>query len=252
MFGVLRNWRRRKLGKRPFPVEWETHLAHLPFYRRLDPELGARFREMLKIFVWEKHFFGAGGFEVTDRHKVIISAAAVRLVLHLSLDYYDRLTEIVVYPGAFRRPGDDDDGSVLLGEAHDWGTVVLSWPAVVHGLANPCDGHDTAAHEFAHVLDRAAGRFNGTPELRATADYAVWAEVMNEHFQNLREGDLLESSVMREYGAKNEAEFFAVATESFFERPVVMRERTPELYAELSRFYGFDPAERPICGNPHR
>ena len=208
---------------------------------------------MLKVFVWEKHFIGAGGLELTDEIRVVIAGVAVRLVIHLSLSYYDRLTEIIVYPyDAMRRPDDDDDDFALLGEAHAWGTVVLSWPAVIHGLGNPCDGHDTAVHEFAHVLDREGGSFNGTPRLRATEDYRVWGEVMTHHFFALKDRQRSQRSVLRSYGATNEAEFFAVATESFFEKPVQMKRVMPDLYEELQRFYGFDPEDEPLCGRPAR
>jgi Mlc titration factor MtfA (ptsG expression regulator) len=248
MFGWLRKRKQRRLGRLPIPPAWVTILEEdVPFYTHLDDVRRLRLQDLLKVFVWEKYWFGAGDLKVTDRMKVMIAAAAVRLVLHLDLTLYDDLTEIIVYPGAFRRPDDDGDG-VLLGEAHSWGTVVLSWAAVEHGLKNPCDGHDTASHEFAHVLDRAAGDFNGTPELRATADYRIWGEVMTHHFNRLREGGLDERSVLTNYGATNEAEFFAVATESFFEKPWQMKKHTPQLYDELQRFYGFDPANAPMCG----
>jgi Mlc titration factor MtfA (ptsG expression regulator) len=96
-------------------------------------------------------------------------------------------------------------------------------------------------HEFAHVLDRADGAFDGTPELRALAHYRPWAEVMNEHFVKLRERRSAQRKALRSYGAENEAEFFAVATEAFFERPDRLREHLPDLYRELCRFYGCDP-----------
>jgi Mlc titration factor MtfA (ptsG expression regulator) len=118
----------------------------------------------------------------------------------------------------------------------------------VGGLRNPRDGHDTATHEFAHVLDRGDGRFDGTPELRASADYAPWAEVMSHHFLELRERSPRQRRVLRDYGATNEAEFFAVATETFFEKGRQLRERAPDLYEELRRFYRCDPANRPDQG----
>lgn len=240
VFGLIRSWKRGRLARRPFPETWLPYLhERVPFYRELDPELGRRFLDYLKIFAWEKHFIGAGGMVVTDEVKVVISAAAVRLVLYLDLSLYDRLTELVVYPGHYTHP--DKDG-VVFGEAHAWGTVVLSWDAVLSGLANPSDGHDTATHEFAHVLDRVDGEFNGTPELRKSGHYRPWAEVMSGHYLKLRQGKQHQRRVLREYGATNEAEFFAVATESFFEKPRQMKKRTPDLYDELKRFYGFDPA----------
>ena len=253
---ALRWFRRRRLRAQPFPLHWpEIFGANLPFYARLSDTLRARFHEQVRFFLAEKHFIGAADLEVTETMRLIIAGVAVRLTLHLDLTYYDRLTEIVVYPYIYRHKDDSlPDGqpptTAILGEARDWGTVVLSWPAVQQGLINPCDGHDTATHEFAHVLDRQGGRFNGTPRLRATEDYHPWAEVLSHHFAALQARELPERAVLRNYGATNEAEFFAVATETFFEKPTQMKTHTPELYAELQKFFGFDPAADPLCGRP--
>ena len=103
------------------------------------------------------------------------------------------------------------------------------------------DGLDTATHEFAHVLDAHDGLFDGTPELHARADYLPWATVMQARFSQLRRGDRALRKVLRDYGATNEAELFAVVSEVFFERPALLRTRAPELYAELHRFYGAPP-----------
>jgi len=243
MFGVFRWWRRRRYARKPFPQQWYAHLGHVAFYAQLDDDLRQRFHTYLKTFAWEKHFIGAGGQEIDDEIRVVVSAAAVRLVLHLGLGYYNRLTEIIVYPSHYKHPDRGDD-AVVFGEAHTWGTVVLSWDAVRHGLANPRDGHDTATHEFAHVLDIGDGAFDGTPDLRRFADYSPWAKVMSKNFTSLRAKKKQHRKTLRSYGATNEAEFFAVATEAFFEKPQQMRERLPELYEQLERFYGFDPTRR--------
>ena len=230
--------------RREFPPQWLVHLQrHVPFFARMEADHKERFLGMVHAFVLEKHFIGAGGQEIDDEVRIVIAAAAVRLVLHLSLSYYDRLTEIVVYPAHYQHP--DDDGTVVLGEAHAWGTVVLSYSAVLQGLANPRDGHDTATHEFAHVLDRADGQFDGTPQLRAGDHYRAWAQVMSTHYLQLRQRrGRRRRSPLRDYGAINEAEFFAVATETFFEKPTQLQEQAPELYEELRRFYRHDPASR--------
>jgi hypothetical protein len=240
MLGPLRTLWRRHLLRRPFPPEWLGHLeARVPFFRTLAPELRQGFLDKLKVFAWEKEFIGAGGLTVTDEIRVVVAATAVQLVVHLDLSYYDRLSEVIVYPGAFKLP--ERTGAVL-GEARHWGTVVLSWESVLAGLGNPRDGHHTAAHEFAHVLDRADGAFDGTPQLQLPSHYRAWAQVMGEHYAHLQQGRARERAVLDEYGALNEAEFFAVATESFFEKPRQMKEKTPALYEELRRFYGWDPA----------
>ena len=248
MFGLLRQWRRKKLRARGIPAKWVDILnRRVPFFSTLPEELVGRFIDDLKVFAAEKHFIGAKGMEITDEVRVVISAVAVRLILHLDIDYFNRLTEIVVYPHTYRHK--DGDGAVL-GEAHLWGTVVLSWPAVLSGLNNATDGHDTATHELAHVLDVADGSFDGAPELRAREDYRPWARVLNKHFANLKERSRDERRVLRQYGAKNPAEFFAVATESFFEKPTQMKARLPELYNQLHRFYGFDPSTDGLDGTP--
>jgi Mlc titration factor MtfA (ptsG expression regulator) len=190
--------------------------------------------------LWEKTFIGAGGMEITDEVRVVISACAVRLILYLDLSYYDRLTEIVVYPYVYRHR---DEENAILGETGDWGTVVLSWPSVLEGLNDLNAGHETAIHEFAHVLDRGDGAFDGTPKLKAREDYRPWARVMSRHFLRLRKKNPVERAVLRMYGALNEAEFFAVSTESYFEKPRLMKQLIPDLYAELQEFYGGDPAE---------
>ena len=243
MFNVINRFRRWRREKDPFPTAWLPHLEQrVPFFSELEGPIREKFLTLVKLFVWEKHWVGAGELEITDEIKVVVAATAARLVLHLDLSYYDRLTEIIVYPSHYNHP-DQVGGGVIFGEAHAWGTVVLSWDAVTHGLANPRDGHDTATHEFAHVLDRRDGEFDGTPDLRRMGHYAPWARVMNEHFEALQKRRKRQRKVLRMYGAQNEAEFFAVATESFFEKPHQMKKHTPELYTELVRFYGFDPAE---------
>jgi Mlc titration factor MtfA (ptsG expression regulator) len=240
MAGLIRILRRRKLARRAIAESWLTILnAQVFFYQRLAGEDRTRFLQYLKTFVWEKHFIGVGGMEITDEVQVVIGACAVRLILNLGLSYYDRLTEIIVYPYVYSHR---DDNRAILGEAQDWGTVVLSWPAVLQGLADPRDGHDTALHEFAHVLDRATGMFDGTPKLRSSEDYRPWAQIMSRHYLRLRRGVSTESDVLRSYGAVNESEFFAVATEVYFEKPHQLKKHLPDLYAELRGFYGGDPA----------
>ena len=248
MFAFLRRWRRHRLRKRPFPVEWLSHLERrVPFYHRLPDDLREPFLDRLKVFAWEKTFTGAQGMEITDEVRAVISAVAARLVLHLNLDYYDHLSEIVVYSHHYKQP---DSDAVVFGEAHSWGIVVLSWSAVLHGLSDTRDGIHTTIHELAHVLDVADGTFDGTPALRTDEDYRPWAEVLSSRYQALRNRHVLEKKVLRDYGSQNPAEFFSVATEAFFEKPVQMREHTPDLYEELRLFYGFDPASDDLDGVP--
>lgn len=240
MLGWWRRLRRRRFQQATFPQQWLVYLQEeAPFYAQLSPQQQFKLQRHILAFVDEKVFIGAQGFEITPRVQVVIAAAAGRLVLGLNMSFYDRLTEIVVYAGDYTHA--DKDG-IVMGEAHTWGTVVLSWDAVQRGLQNPDDGHDTALHEFAHVLDVAGGSFDGTPRLRADEHYRVWGEVMSEHFLRLRKRGPHRRALLRQYGATNEAEFFAVATEAFFEKPEQMQDKAPQLFEELSRFYGLRPS----------
>lgn len=236
----LQRARRWWLGRRPIPDAWVRILDEdVPFAAGLEPALRQRLHALTHVFARDKRFVGAGGMEIDDRVRVVISATAVRLVLHLHLGYYDRVHEIVVVPEPYRRP---DQEHWIAGEAHAGGSVVLAWSAVQAGLANPHDGRDTASHEFAHLLDAGDGAFDGTPTLRALGHYRPWAAVMDRHFRTLRRGRKRRHKVLRHYGATNEAEFFAVATEAFFEKATQMKRHTPDLYEELRRFYRHDPA----------
>lgn len=237
MFGWWKRRRRQQVMAQPVPSTWPAHLrARAPFFARMGEDEQARLLRLLQVFLDEQRFVGAGGLEMTEEIEVVVGATAVRLVLGLDLDHYHRLTEIVVYP--YDVLVDPRDEQALLGAAHRHGAVVLSWPAVLRGLSKPDDGLDTATHEFAHALDLADGSFDGAPALRAGEHYRPWATVLGEHFERLGRGDHRLKRVLRDYGATNPAEFFAVATEVYFERPDALRQRAPELYAELRRFYG--------------
>jgi len=242
MFGWLRKQRRKQLQTRPFPKEWLTYLEDdVAFYPHLPENKREDFLNKLKIFVWEKYFFGAGGMELTEKVKVLIAAAAARLILFLDDSHYDRLTEIVVYPHDYKHP--DEKEVIYLGEAHTWGTVVLSWPALLRGLQNPLRWEDVATHEFAHVLDVATGRFNGTPNLRSRKAHKKWSEVMAKYFLKLREGGPFEQPSISNYGAQSEAEYFAVATEAFFSNTRAFKRDVPEVFELFKAFFGWEPSD---------
>jgi len=241
VFSLIDWVRRKRAGRRPFPEHWRDILrARVPFYPRLTDQERDRFECKLKVFVLTKAFVPAGGMKIDDEVRVVIGAAAARLTMNLPGEHYQRLTEIVVYPAHYKHP--KRDGVVVFGEAHRFGTVVLSYQAVEGGFSNERDGHNTALHEFAHALDAADGAFDGTPVLSKMSAYAPWAEVMSAAYLRLRKRRC--RSVLRAYGATNEAEFFAVATEAFFEKPRQLKQEQPDLFALLSGYYRVDP-----CGS---
>jgi MtfA peptidase len=253
IFRFLKLRKRHRLRARPFPSAWKSIITrNVPVYRRLPP---AEQRELLghiQIFLSEKHFEGCGGLELTDEIRVTIAAQACLLLLHRETDYYPELTSILVYPSAYianedRYLGDNiweqgEDGR-LGHTGRQLGSLVLAWDEAKRGAANPADGANLVLHEFAHQLDFEHSQTDGAPALATRADYLTWARVMSREFEALRAAEEEGArTVLDTYGATNPAEFFAVATEAFFERPRALRTKQPELYTELARFYRQDPA----------
>jgi Mlc titration factor MtfA (ptsG expression regulator) len=251
MLGFLKRWRRKRLRQQPFPPEWlQIVERNFPLYERLPPEDQRDLLGHIQVFLAEKHFEGCGGLELTDEIRVTIAAQACLLLLHRKTDAYPGLTSILVYPRAYvanvlqAGPG----GTVMegtmtrLGESWSRGVVVLSWDDVRRGAADIHDGHNVVLHEFAHELDRETGETEGAPVLERQSMYVAWARVLSEAYEKLRR-DVSRGrhTVLDRYGATNPAEFFAVATECFFEKPAALRRKYPELYEELKEFYRQDP-----------
>ena len=134
----------------------------------------------------------------------------------------------------------------LAGESWTLGQVVLSWQDVVEGAAAPDDGRNVVIHEFAHQLDQEKGYANGAPYLGGRERYLRWSRVLGEEYARLQargygSAEGAEPPLLSAYGATDPAEFFAVATEAFFERPQALLQAAPQLYEALSRLYRLDP-----------
>jgi Mlc titration factor MtfA (ptsG expression regulator) len=247
----IRTWRRKRATAVPFPEEWEDILtANFPLDRRLPEEDRRELRKRIQIFLTEKNFEGLGGLTLTDEIRVTIAAQACLLLLHRGDDVYPRLFSILVYPSVYRAPvaSYSDDGVVTegeqerLGEAWNSGVVVLSWEDVRFGAADCRDGHNVVLHEFAHQLDMEDNVADGAPLLPRRSMYVAWARVLGREYEQLqREVAKNQRTVMDEYGATDPAEFFAVATETFFEKPRQLNAKHPELYEQLREFYRQDP-----------
>ena len=247
MFGLFKRKHRERLRSEPFPREWEEILArNVPLYGRLAEDDRRELRGHIRVFLAEKHFEGCGGLALTDEIKLTIAAQACLLLLHRETDYYRKLVTILVYPSAYLARSVEVLGGGLvlegeegrLGEAWGQGVVVLSWDDVRTGASDIKDGHNVVLHEFAHQLDQEDGVADGAPVLDRRSRYVAWARVLGAEYEGLRRGG---KSVLDRYGATKPAEFFAVATECFFEKPAQMKRKHPELYAELSAYYHLDP-----------
>ncbi|MCB1670541.1 MAG: zinc-dependent peptidase [Gammaproteobacteria bacterium] len=245
--------RLRRILALEFPSAWREIVARrLPFFNKMPERLQNELQDLIKVFLHDKNFVGCAGQEIDDEIRVTVAAQACLLLLNRETDYYRHLESILIYPSTFvatRSVRDElglisTDHAVLLGESWDQGKVILSWDSVEEGVRNFHDGHNVVLHEFAHQLDHASGSSNGAPLLRTRGAYQSWAHVLSSEFEELqRDAEHGRRSLLDHYGATNPAEFFAVATETFFERPEQMREGHRELYRELVNFYQVDPAE---------
>lgn len=243
--------RRRRITAQPFPAAWRRILqTRMPAWRQLPPDLQQRLRRRIQVFVAEKHFIGCAGLDVTDDMRVLIAAQACMLVLRRPMDDYAALREILIYPGTFAvSRSETDPGGVEhawrrahLGESSARGQVVLAWDAVLDGAADPADGHNVVMHEFAHQLDQQNGAANGAPPQPGAARMARWAAVMGAAYAlTLQQAAAHEPMALDAYALHSPAEFFAVATESFFERPAHLAHALPDAYAELASYYRVDP-----------
>jgi MtfA peptidase len=207
-----------------------------------------------RVLLEEKSFEGCGGLDLTDEHRVTIAAYGALLLLHRDTDYYPRLGSILVYPSAFLAPVRHAVGEVAgietdeerIGESWSAGSLVVSWEDVVADVEDPAAGCSVLIHELAHQLDEEESFGEGVPTLANAAAYRSWQEVFSREYEAHRAAvDRGRRTLLDEYAAESPAEFFAVASETFFLLPLDLRMRHPDLYRELASFYRQDPATWP-------
>lgn len=246
-------WRRKRLRARPFPLAWQETLGFLPVLHGLSAEEQRKLQGLIHVFVAEKTFEGCGGLEMRDKIKVVIAAQAALLILHLHHDFYHRVNSILVYPSTFRhnmmhRQGDGTVAAVNqshLGEAWPGGPVILAWDSAYQGGRRADDGQNTVIHEFAHKLDMLDGSTDGIPPLAKDLDPPSWRADFNAALENHQRALAAKRPhLIDAYGATSPAEFFAVASENFFERPVALEQEEPALYQRMAAFFRQDPARR--------
>jgi MtfA peptidase len=257
MFHWFTDYRRKKLAEKPFFPAWEEIARrNVSHYCMLDADERNRLRALIQVFIAEKEWEGCGGLELTDEIRVTISSLACLLLLGLPHDYYRNVLSILVYPstvvppqrkiGHFEIPlAPVEIPHPVIGQAFQQGPVILIWDAVLHGSRHPDQGHNVVYHEFAHKLDMLDNAADGTPPLRDRVEYRDWVTVCSREYLRLkRDAETGRKSFLSAYGAVSEAEFFAVATEQFFDRPLRMKEQAPDLYRVLREYYRQDPAGR--------
>jgi len=249
-------WRRRRraaLARQTLPAQWQDWLrARTSIYVRVPPELRPRLHELIRIFVGEKTFVGCNGLTVTEEMRVVIAAYACLLVVNRpdvpGSHFYDDLFSILVYPTPFIVPHTLRDGHgviteghrVLSGQAWDSRRIIVSWQDIEDG---PTTGHNVVLHEFAHYLDMEDETMDGAPGLGNVRAYREWSKVFWEEYDRLRATlGAGQPTFLDPYAASAPAEFFAVVTEAFFEKPRELELQHAGLYEQLRRYYRVDPA----------
>ncbi len=242
--------RRKRIMNEPFPPEWLGIIEkNVVLYRLIPKELKKNLLGFTRVLIAEKNFEGCGGLEMSDEIKVTIAAQAAMLLLNGRPHFFPRVDSILVYPHPYvaERPSgigyNISEQLALLGESSIRGAVVIAWDHARQGDINDSSGHNVVLHEFAHQLDQEDGRGDGVPLLSSWSNYKSWGRVLGREYDRLRENVRSGvSDVIDEYGATNPAEFFAVSTETFFEKPAELKNQRPELYEQLKNFYALDPA----------
>jgi len=228
---------RDQVRRAPFPDAWRDILAdRYDHYHRLPADLRRRFEEHVALFLAEKRITGIE-VEVDLELRLLVAASAATLTAAWPGEHWDHLAEVLLYREDFGRDYsfDEDD---LAGQAHPWGTLILSVPALQESFDDPDDGFHVGLHEFAHLLDVEQTRFDGVPAGLGAAKSREWLQLVDSEIERLRRG----KSVLDAYAAESPVEFLAVAVETFFERPLALRLRHRQVYAILSGYFGQDPA----------
>lgn len=258
MLGAFRAWRRRRtLRNHPLdPDLWHRVSSRFGFIARLSKIDRDRLRDLCVLFLHEKQISGAGDFALDDEMRLEIAIQACLLILNLGLDSYNDWVEVIVYPDEFmpRQEYRDEHGLVhtdphaYSGQAWSRGPVILSWNSV--DSRSQHRGSNVVIHEFAHKLDMLNGGADGFPSLHADMNREQWTSALTHAYEDLRQRTRLgQERYLDDYACESPAEFFAVASESFFESPQVLRRHYPGAYVQLARFYRQDPANRLSSGD---
>jgi MtfA peptidase len=246
VFGFLR---KRPKRHQPFPDSWADIIrTRVPYAAWLDSKMRDKLGFLVQDFIEKKRFEGCRGQVIDDPVRVVIAAQACLLLLGGAKEVYPGLRSVLVYPDTFIVPSVEREGDWLVNESEEalsgefWsqGHVVLSWEDVMFSLSRPNDGYNVVFHEFAHFLDHQTGASEG---MEGTLDSGIFKRVIFREYRRLAEAQAgRRRTLLDSYGAENPAEFFAVATEFFFERGRDLKLRHPDLYSQLKAFYGQDTA----------
>jgi Mlc titration factor MtfA (ptsG expression regulator) len=253
--GWLLDWKRKRVLARHSIDDalWRRAQRHLPFLAGLSADEERRLKELAVLFLAEKDLAPVGGLVLSDDDRVEIALQACLPILELGIEWYDGWVGVVIHPSDFKvtRAETDEDGvrhewnDELAGESWPGGPVVLSWEALDDSGSVAEGGANVVIHEFAHKLDMMSGEADGVPPMPSRAARERWIEVFDMEFDRFcGEVDAGKETFLDPYAAEHEAEFFAVASEAFFESPNALMRDFPKLYELFRGFYRQDPAQR--------
>ncbi len=239
----------KKIQKMPFPSKYEIVLNKIPHYTLLPESLKRKMQKSILFFIETKEFRGVE-IMINDEIKIVIAFYACLLKLYKN-DCYEELHTIIVYPDdviseSVRNEGGISKKETMILEGQSIGsTVVIAWNEAKKEAYHP-KRHNVIIHEFAHVQDFESGDINGVP-LMEYSKYRHWTQILFKEYDKLKEvflrGRYLQKyKFIGDYAATDEAEFFAVVSELFFEKPLILKKHFPDIYNELKEFYGLDTA----------
>lgn len=244
--GAIRRSNRKRLQQLRLSQEARDLLCRdFPLFAKLPDSIREELEGLMHVFIDEKSFEACGGMEeVSDHMRYVIAAQACLLLVNRKHDYYRKLRSVLLYPSAYKAKNEHGGEDVRLGESWNSGSVILAWDSVVAGGRDDGDGHHVTLHEFAHQLDQVDGAADGVPELSTVGCYREWAVVFSAAFERFQiKLDKGKKTVIDPYGATNPAEFFAVLTETFYEKPAQLQKNYPKVYEQLKKYYRVDPLE---------
>lgn len=247
-----RELKRIQLRSQPLTPEYLHILqTEFPLYLRLPNELQSKLVGHIQVFLDEKDIIGRNELEINDKIRVLIAAQACLLILNRPGNYYPGFRSILVYPNTYVASSSRTEGMLHItgtsnraGESWQQGPVILAWDHVLQGARDSRDGHNVVMHEFAHKLDEENAAMDGLPLLPTAEQYQQWSQVLNAEFivQQQKWADR-DDDVIDSYAATSPAEFFAVVTETFFEKPQQLERRHPQLYEQFKQCYLLDPKQ---------
>jgi Mlc titration factor MtfA (ptsG expression regulator) len=215
---------------------------HVEYYQKLDNTGKIRFEKLVKEFLEYTHIEGVG-VEITELDRVLVASGAVIPIFGFPSWRYRNLTNVILYPDTFDREyqfeGGDRNILGMVGSGYMNGQMLLSKAALLKGFSKPSGVENTAIHEFVHLLDMSDGATDGIPQNLMKHEYTIpWLKMIHQEMQHIEAGN----SDINPYALTNEAEFLAVASEYFFQKPEELKHHHPEIYEQLSRIFGQTPS----------